>query len=151
MQLNEWILNGERRMRHAKGLRKLSRNASHRRALLRNMATSLIRLERFETTVQKAKELRPVVEKLITSGKEDTLSSRRHAYSYLLDKSVVHKLFADVGPRFKARKGGYTRIVRTRLRHGDSAEMAIIEFVDKAEASSPAKTTAKKATATKAA
>ena len=144
-------------MRHAKGLRKLSRNASHRRALLRNMATSLIRLERFETTVQKAKELRPVVEKLITSGKEDTLSSRRHAYSYLLDKAVVHKLFADVGPRFKARKGGYTRIVRTRLRHGDSAEMAVIEFVDKAtvtaatskSSSKPAKSSAVKSSAVK--
>ena len=124
-------------MRHGKGLRQLSRTASHRRALLRNMATSFIRYEHFETTIQKAKELRPIVERLITLGKDDTLAARRQAYSYLTDKAVVHKLFADVGPRCKARNGGYTRIVRTRIRHGDAAELAIIELVDKAAA--PAK------------
>jgi len=118
-------------MRHGKTLRKLSRNASHRRALLRNLATSFIKHERFETTVQKAKELRPVVEKLITLGRSDTLDARRQAYSYLTSKAVVHKLFADVGPRCKDRKGGYTRIVRTRTRPGDAADLAVIELVDK--------------------
>lgn len=119
-------------MRHGKGLRKLSRTWSHRRSLLRNLATSFIKYERFETTVEKAKELRPVVERLITLGKDDTLAARRQAYSYLLDKAIVHKLFADIGPRCASRAGGYTRIVRTRVRHGDAAELAIIELVDKA-------------------
>ncbi len=123
-------------MRHGKSLRKLSRNASHRRALLRNLATSFIKHERFETTIQKAKELRPVVEKLITLGKSDTLDARRQAYGYLTSKAVVHKLFAEVGPRCKERKGGYTRIVRTRVRHGDAAELAVIELVDRAAQSS---------------
>jgi large subunit ribosomal protein L17 len=118
-------------MRHGKGLRKLSRTWSHRRSLLRNLATSFIKHERFETTVEKAKELRPVVERLITLGKSDTLAARRQAYSYLLDKAVVHKLFADVGPRCSSRAGGYTRIVRTRVRHGDAAQLAVIELVDK--------------------
>jgi large subunit ribosomal protein L17 len=102
------------------------------------MATSFIKFERFETTVPKAKELRPVVERLITLGKEDTLAARRQAYSYLTDKAVVHKLFADVGPRCKDRNGGYTRIVRTAYRHGDAAEMAIIELVDRAGAAASA-------------
>jgi large subunit ribosomal protein L17 len=98
------------------------------------LATSFIKHERFETTVEKAKELRPVVERLITLGKNDNLAARRQAYSYLLDKAVVHKLFADVGPRCSARAGGYTRIVRTRVRHGDAAQLAVIELVDKAGA-----------------
>ncbi len=119
-------------MRHGNGLRQLSRTTSHRRALMRNMATSLLKFERFETTVPKAKELRPVVERLITLGKNDTLAARRQAYSYLTDKAIVHKLFADVGPRCKERNGGYTRIVRTRVRSGDAAEMAVIELVDRA-------------------
>lgn len=119
-------------MRHGNGHRQLSRNASHRRALLRNLATSFIKFERFETTVQKAKELRPVVERLITSAKAGTLADRRRAGSYLLDKKVVHKLFEDIGPRFVSRNGGYTRIVRTGIRHGDTAEMAVIELVEKA-------------------
>ena len=96
------------------------------------MATSFFQAESVETTVPKAKELRPVVERLITLGKNDTLAARRQAYSYLLNKAVVHKLFADIGPRCSARNGGYTRIVRTRVRPGDAAEMAIIELVDKA-------------------
>lgn len=119
-------------MRHGRSLRALSRNASHRRALLRNLATSFIERGSFKTTVQKAKELRPVVERLITLGKTDTLAARRQAYSYLLRKDVVHTLFADVGPRCAHRNGGYTRIVRTGFRHGDAAEMAVIELVDKA-------------------
>lgn len=139
-------------MRHGKGLRNLSRTHSHRRALLRNMATSFFKYERFETTVPKAKELRPVVERLITLGKNDTLAARRQAYSYLMDKAVVHKLFADVGPRCAARNGGYTRIVRTRVRPGDAAELAIIELVDKAAAKAATKEApAKKAAPKKAA
>lgn len=117
-------------MRHGAGQRQLSRNSSHRRALLRNMATSLLQYERCETTVQKAKELRPVVEKLITLGRTDDLPSRRLAYGYILTKEVVHKLFADIGPRFASRNGGYTRIVRCGWRPGDAAEMAIIELVE---------------------
>ena len=132
-------------MRHGNGLRQLSRTTSHRRALLRNMATSLLKYERFETTVPKAKELRPVVERLITLGKNDTLAARRQAYAYLTDKAVVHKLFADVGPRCRERSGGYTRIVRTRVRNGDAAEMAVIELVDQAgQSGSPAKKTPSK-------
>ena len=139
-------------MRHGKGLRQLSRNTSHRRALLRNLATSFFKYESFETTVPKAKELRPVVERLITLGKNDTLAARRQAYSYLMDKAVVHKLFAEIGPRCSTRNGGYTRIVRTRVRHGDAAEMAIIELVDKvAEKAVEKKADSKKAPAKKAA
>jgi large subunit ribosomal protein L17 len=134
-------------MRHGKGLRKLSRNISHRKALLRNLATSFFKYERFETTVPKAKELRPVVERLVTLGKNDTLAARRQAYSYLMDKAVVHKLFTDIGPRNATRNGGYTRIVRTRVRPGDAAELAVIELVDKSEA----KATSKEAPAKKAA
>jgi large subunit ribosomal protein L17 len=139
-------------MRHGKGLRKLSRNMSHRKALLRNLATSFFRHESFETTVPKAKELRPVVERLVTLGKNDTLAARRQAYSYLLDKAVVHKLFTDIGPRNATRNGGYTRIVRTRVRPGDAAELAVIELVDKAAAKGETKEApAKKAAPKKAA
>jgi large subunit ribosomal protein L17 len=116
-------------MRHGKKLGKLNRVGSHRKALLRNMATSLIRDEKCETTVTKAKALRPVVEKLITIGKEDTLAARRQAYSYLFDKGVVHKLFTEVAPRYKTRNGGYVRVVRSGVRHGDAADMAWIELV----------------------
>lgn len=123
-------------MRHGKALRQLSRNTSHRRALLRNMATSFFQAESIETTLPKAKEIRPVVERLITLGKSDTLANRRQAYSYLLSKAVVAKLFIDIGPRCSTRNGGYTRIIRTRVRPGDAAEMAIIELVDKAEKAS---------------
>ncbi|MFO0417597.1 MAG: 50S ribosomal protein L17 [Pseudomonadota bacterium] len=144
-------------MRHGNGLRQLSRSTSHRRALLRNMATSFFKYERFETTVPKAKELRPVVERLITLGKEDTVAARRQAYGYLTDKAIVHKLFTELGPRCKSRNGGYTRIVRTRIRRGDAAEMAVIEMVDKAStqsgeaksASAPKKAAAKKVSAPK--
>jgi len=118
------------------------------------MPTSFFKYERFETTVPKAKELRPIVEKLVTLGKNDTLAARRQAYSYLIDKAVVHKLFADIGPRNATRNGGYTRIVRTRVRPGDAAEMAIIELVDKAGApaakkDAPAKKAAPKKAAAK--
>ena len=116
-------------MRHQKALRKFSRTPAHRRALFRNLATSLLLHEKIETTLAKAKDLRRVAEKLITLGGEDTLHRRRQAYSYLQSKSVVHKLFAEIGPRYKARPGGYTRVVRTGNRAGDAAAMAVIELV----------------------
>lgn len=116
-------------MRHAKNFRKFSRSSSHRRALFRNMVTSLLREERIETTVEKAKDLRPIVEKFITLGREDTLHARRQAYAYIMDKAVVHKLFFEIGPRYRTRPGGYTRIVKGGVRHGDAADMALIELV----------------------
>jgi large subunit ribosomal protein L17 len=117
-------------MRHGVGYRKFQKSAAHTRAMFRNMATSLILHEQIETTLEKAKELRPIVEKLITRAKKDTLPSRRLAYSYLKDKSVVHKLFTEVGPRFAARNGGYTRVVRSGNRAGDAAKMAVIALVE---------------------
>jgi len=119
-------------MRHRNSGRQLSRNSSHRHALLRNMATSLLRHEAIRTTVPKAKELRRVVEPLITLAKVDSLAKRRLAFSRLRDDSVVEKLFADLGPRFKARAGGYTRILRMEPRPGDSADMALMQLVDAA-------------------
>lgn len=121
-------------MRHLKSGKKLSRSVSHRRALLRNMASSFILHERAETTLPKAKTLKGVVEKLVGMAKKDDLHKRRQAYSYLMDKSAVHKLFTDVAPRFKNRNGGFTRVVRTGFRHGDAAQMALIEFVEKKSA-----------------
>jgi large subunit ribosomal protein L17 len=117
-------------MRHRNSGRQLSRNSSHRHALLRNMATSLLRHETIRTTVPKAKELRRVVEPLITLAKIDSLAKRRLAYSRLRDVIVVEKLFADLGPRFKSRAGGYTRILKMEPRPGDSADMALMELVD---------------------
>jgi large subunit ribosomal protein L17 len=119
-------------MRHRNSGRQLSRNSSHRHALLRNMATSLLRHEAIRTTVPKAKELRRVVEPLITLAKVDSLAKRRVAFSRLRDLSVVEKLFADLGPRFKARAGGYTRILKMEPRPGDSADMALMQLVDAA-------------------
>jgi len=119
-------------MRHRNSGRQLSRNSSHRHALLRNMATSLLRHETIRTTVPKAKELRRVIEPLITLAKVDSLAKRRLAFSRLRDVSVVEKLFADLGPRFKARAGGYTRILRMEPRPGDSADMALMQLVDAA-------------------
>jgi large subunit ribosomal protein L17 len=119
-------------MRHRNSGRQLSRNSSHRHALLRNMATSLLRHETIRTTVPKAKELRRVVEPLITLAKIDSLAKRRLAFSRLRDVSIVEKLFADLGPRFKARAGGYTRILRMEPRPGDSADMALMQLVDAA-------------------
>jgi large subunit ribosomal protein L17 len=119
-------------MRHRNSGRQLSRNSSHRHALLRNMATSLLRHETIRTTVPKAKELRRVVEPLITLAKVDSLAKRRVAFSRLRDVSVVEKLFADLGPRFKARAGGYTRILKMEPRPGDSADMALMQLVEAA-------------------
>src|SRR5277367_335767 len=119
-------------MRHRNSGRQLSRNSSHRHAMLRNMATSLLVHETIRTTVPKAKELRRVVEPLITLAKVDSIGKRRLAFSRLRDLGVVEKLFADLGPRFKARAGGYTRILKMEPRPGDSADMALMELVDAA-------------------
>jgi large subunit ribosomal protein L17 len=119
-------------MRHRNSGRQLSRNSSHRHAMLRNMATSLLQHETIRTTVPKAKELRRVVEPLITMAKADSMALRRLAYSRLRDQAVVEKLFGDLGPRFKARAGGYTRILKMEPRPGDSADMALMQLVDAA-------------------
>src|SRR5580698_8156099 len=117
-------------MRHKLSGRQLSRNAPHRHAMLRNMAASLLRHETIRTTLPKAKELRRVVEPLITLGKTDTDANRRLAYARLRDLATVTKLFGDVGPRFKSRPGGYTRILRMVPRPGDAAPMALMQLVD---------------------
>jgi large subunit ribosomal protein L17 len=119
-------------MRHRNSGRQLSRNSSHRHAMLRNMATSLLRHETIRTTVPKAKELRRVIEPLITLAKVDSLAKRRLAYARLRDVSIVEKLFVDLGPRFKARAGGYTRILKMEPRPGDNADMALMQLVDAA-------------------
>ena len=116
-------------MRHNAGYRKLGRTSSHRRALLRNLTTSLFRHERIRTTVPKAKELRPFAEKLITLARRDDLHSRRIVLRQVDDKDVVKKLFSTLGPRFATRPGGYTRIMRLGPRQGDGAELAIVELV----------------------
>jgi large subunit ribosomal protein L17 len=119
-------------MRHRLSGRQLSRNAPHRHALMRNMSVSLLRHETIRTTVPKAKELRRVVEPLITLAKVDSEAHRRLAFARLRDVAVVEKLFTDLGPRFKARAGGYTRILRMMPRAGDAAPMALMQLVDKA-------------------
>jgi large subunit ribosomal protein L17 len=131
-------------MRHHLSGRQLSRNAPHRQAMLRNMSVSLLRHETIRTTLPKAKELRRVVEPLITLGKSDGDANRRLAFSRLRDAEVVEKLFADLGPRFKARPGGYTRILRMNPRPGDSAPMALMQLVDGPTAAAAEKPTAGK-------
>ena len=116
-------------MRHLKAGKKLGRNTSHRRALLRNMVTSLIMEERIETTIPKAKAIRPHVEKMITLGKRGDLAARRLAQAYLMTPESVTKLFETIGPRFGDRNGGYLRIVRTGFRRGDSADVAFVELL----------------------
>jgi large subunit ribosomal protein L17 len=118
-------------MRHKLSGRQLSRNSSHRHALMRNMSVSLLRHETIRTTVPKAKELRRVVEPLITLGKSDSEANRRLAFSRLRDMPLVDKLFTDLGPRFRARPGGYTRILRMVPRAGDAAKMALMQLVDR--------------------
>ncbi len=120
-------------MRHQKSGRSLGRKSSHRKAMYRNMAASLIRHETIRTTVPKAKELRRVVEPLITLAKEDSVANRRLAFDRLRDKEVVGKLFREIGPRFKDRPGGYLRILKIGYRDGDAAPMAIVELLDQAE------------------
>ena len=122
-------------MRHGLGLRKLNRTSAHRQAMLRNMMNSLLQHEAIKTTVPKAKELRRVVEPMITLGKTDTVANRRLAFARLRDDANVAKLFNDLGPRFKARPGGYTRILKMGNRVGDNAPMAFVELVDRVEAS----------------
>ncbi len=117
-------------MRHRKSGRRLGRNSSHRKAMFRNMATSLVQHETIKTTLPKAKELRRVVEPLITLAKEDGVANRRLAFNRQRDKAAVGKLFSDLGPRFKDRPGGYLRILKTGPRPGDAAPMAIVQLVD---------------------
>jgi large subunit ribosomal protein L17 len=117
-------------MRHKKAGRRLGRNSPHRKAMFRNMAASLLRHETIRTTLPKAKELRRVVEPLITMAREDGVARRRLAYDRLRDKEVVGKLFKDLGPRFRNRPGGYLRILKLGPRSGDSAAMAIVQLVD---------------------
>lgn len=118
-------------MRHRKRSVKLSRTDSHRRAMFRNMVTSVLDKERIETTLPKAKEARRFTDRMVTLGKRGTLHARRQALSYIMDKAVVSKLFSELAARFAGRNGGYTRIIRTGFRRGDGAEMAILELVDR--------------------
>lgn len=118
-------------MRHRLGLRKLNRTSSHRLAMFRNMANALLRHEAIKTTLPKAKELRKVVEPLITMGKTPSLANRRLAYDRLRDRDMVTKLFAEIGPRYAARPGGYCRILKFGFRPGDNAPMALMELVDR--------------------
>jgi large subunit ribosomal protein L17 len=120
-------------MRHRQGLRKLNRTSSHRLAMLRNMCNSLITHEAIKTTLPKAKELRMAVEPLITLAKEPTLANRRLAFDRTRDRAVVTKLFGELGPRYQARPGGYTRILKMGFRIGDNAPMAFVELVDRPE------------------
>ena len=117
-------------MRHRKSGRRLGRNSSHRKAMFRNMAASLVHHETIKTTLPKAKELRRVFEPLITLAKEDGVANRRLAFSRLRDKAAVGKLFSDLGPRFKERPGGYIRILKMGPRPGDAAPMAIVQLVE---------------------
>ena len=127
-------------MRHRNGLRKLNRTSSHRLAMLRNMTVSLLRHEAIKTTLPKAKELRRVVEPMITLGKNPTLANKRLAFDRLRDREIVVKLFAEIGPRYATRPGGYLRILKCGFRVGDTAPMAFVELVDRpdVDAAAPA-------------
>ena len=118
-------------MRHRKSGRRLGRNSSHRKAMFRNMAASMLKHETIRTTLPKAKELRRVVEPLITLAKEDSVANRRLAFNRIRDKAAVGKLFSDLGPRYKERPGGYLRILKCGYRQGDKAPMAYVELVDR--------------------
>jgi large subunit ribosomal protein L17 len=120
-------------MRHGHGLRKLNRTSAHRQAMLRNMCVSILEHEAIKTTVPKAKELRRVVEPLITLAKVDSVANRRLAFARLRDRDIVTKLFNELGPRYNARPGGYTRILKMGFRVGDNAPMAFVELVDRPE------------------
>ena len=120
-------------MRHGHGLRKLNRTSEHRQAMLRNMMNSLLTHEVIKTTLPKAKELRRVVEPMITLAKEPTLANKRLAFNRLRDRDMVVKLFGELGPRYQARPGGYTRILKMGYRVGDNAPMALVELVDRPE------------------
>ncbi len=126
-------------MRHRHGLRKLNRTSSHRLAMLRNMTVSLLKHEVIQTTLPKAKELRRVVEPMITLGKRPTLANRRLAFDRLRDRNLVTKLFAELGPRYSKRNGGYLRILKHGFRKGDNAPMALVELLDRPEPEEEAK------------
>ena len=119
-------------MRHLSAGRKLNRSASHRRALFRNLVTALLERERIKTTDAKAKETRRLTERMITLGREGTLAARRRALTFVQSRAVVKKLFEDIAPRFKERNGGYTRIIKIGIRHGDAAPVSVIELVTRA-------------------
>ena len=118
-------------MRHANSGRKLGRDSAHRKAMFANLASSLIEHEQIVTTLPKAKDLRPIVEKLITLGKRGDLHARRQAISQMRNEEAVRKLFATIGPRYKSRNGGYTRVLKAGFRYGDGAAVAVIELVDR--------------------
>jgi large subunit ribosomal protein L17 len=118
-------------MRHGMSGRKLNRRSQHRKAMFSNMAAALIKHEQIKTTLPKAKELRPIVEKLITLGKKGSLHDRRRAYAFLRDDATTAKLFETLGPRYKERNGGYTRVLKAGFRYGDAAPMAVIELVER--------------------
>lgn len=120
-------------MHHRQGLRKLNRTSSHRLAMFRNMSVSLIQHEAIKTTLPKAKELRRIIEPLITLAKENSVANQRLAFARLRDRAAVAKLFNELGPRFKERPGGYTRVLKMGFRQGDNAPMAYMEFVDRPE------------------
>lgn len=132
-------------MRHKLGLRKLNRTSAHRLAMLRNMMNSLLPHEAIKTTLPKAKELRRVVEPMITLAKEPTVANKRLAFNRLRDREIVVKLFNEIGPMFKDRKGGYTRILKMGYRVGDNAPLAYVELVQKTTDAAPAKEEAQKA------
>ena len=132
-------------MGHKLGLRKLNRTSAHRLAMLRNMMNSLLRHEAIKTTLPKAKELRRVVEPMITLAKEPTVANKRLAFNRLRDREIVVKLFNEIGPMFKDRKGGYTRILKMGYRVGDNAPLAYVELVQKTTDAAPAKEEAQKA------
>ena len=131
IRLPEFIKEKESTMRHGHGLRKLNRTSEHRLAMLRNMMNSLLQHEAIKTTLPKAKELRRVVEPMITLAKEPTVANRRLAFNRLRDRDMVTKLFNELGPRYKTRPGGYTRILKMGFRVGDNAPMALVELVDR--------------------
>ena len=118
-------------MRHGSAYRKFNRTAEHRRAMFANMCAALIKHEQITTTLPKAKDLRPIVEKLVTLGKRGDLHARRQAIAEIRDVPMVKKLFEVIGPRYKERNGGYTRVMKAGFRHGDNAAVAVIEFVDR--------------------
>jgi large subunit ribosomal protein L17 len=128
-------------MRHRHGLRKLNKTSSHRLAMLRNMTVSLLKHEAIKTTLPKAKELRRVAEPIITLGKTETLANKRLAFDRLRDRDMVVKLFAELGPRYKARNGGYLRILKMGFRQGDNAPMALVELMDRPEPAEEARDT----------
>ena len=131
-------------MRHRHGLRKLNRTSSHRLAMLRNMTVSLLKHEAIKTTLPKAKELRKVAEPIITLGKTPTLANRRLAFDRLRDRDIVGKLFDELGPRYKARNGGYLRILKMGFRNGDNAPMALVTLMDRSEEPAESKAEEKK-------